>query len=44
MLGTLSNLDRQAKARGDQLYETWKANGIDIIATDRPFEAFKAIN
>lgn len=44
MLGTLSNLDRQAKARGNQLYETWKAMGIDIIATDRPFEAFKAIN
>lgn len=44
MLGTLGNLDRQAKARGDQLYETWKANGIDIIATDRPFEAYKAIN
>ena len=44
ILGTLSNLDRQAKARGNQLYETWKAMGIDIIATDRPFEAFKAIN
>ncbi|WP_431158229.1 glycerophosphodiester phosphodiesterase family protein [Winogradskyella poriferorum] len=44
MLGTLGNLDRQAKARGDVLYASWKDNGIDIIATDRPFEAFKAIN
>jgi len=44
MLGTLGNLDRQAEARGDDLYMKWKMNGIDIIATDRPFEAFNAIN
>lgn len=44
ILGTLGNLDRQARARGDNLYETWKSKGIDIIATDRPFEAFEAIN
>ena len=44
MLGTLGNLDRQAKVRGDALYASWKAKGIDIIATDRAFEAFRAIN
>jgi glycerophosphoryl diester phosphodiesterase len=44
MLGTLGNLDRQAEARGDKLYNTWKNLGIDIFATDRPFEAFEAIN
>ncbi|WP_179019008.1 glycerophosphodiester phosphodiesterase family protein [Winogradskyella forsetii] len=44
MLGTLGNLDKRAEARGDKLYREWKANGADIIATDRPFEAFKAIN
>ncbi|NNE31751.1 MAG: glycerophosphodiester phosphodiesterase family protein [Winogradskyella sp.] len=44
MLGTLGNLDRQAEARGDSLYKTWMSKGIDIIATDRPFKAFKAIN
>ena len=44
MLGTLGNLDRQAEAKGDHLYETWKNNGADILATDRPFEAFNAIN
>ena len=44
MLGTLGNLDRQAKARGDKLYKTWKNKGADILATDRPFEAFNAIN
>lgn len=44
MLGTLGNLDMQAKARGDKLYKTWKNKGADILATDRPFEAFNAIN
>ncbi|WP_178989051.1 glycerophosphodiester phosphodiesterase family protein [Winogradskyella schleiferi] len=44
MLGTLGNLDKRAEARGDKLYRKWKTNGADIIATDRPFEAFKAIN
>ncbi|MBF8149279.1 glycerophosphodiester phosphodiesterase family protein [Winogradskyella sp. F6397] len=44
MLGTLGNLDKSAEARGDELYVQWKENGADIIATDRPFEAFKAIN
>ncbi len=44
MLGTLGNLDGQAKARGDKLYKVWKNIGVDVIATDRPFEAFTAIN
>ncbi|WP_299112651.1 glycerophosphodiester phosphodiesterase family protein [uncultured Winogradskyella sp.] len=44
ILGTLGNLDRQAEARGDGLYEQWKNKGVDIIATDRPFKAYKAIN
>lgn len=44
MLGTLGNLDKSAAAKGDELYMQWKENGADIIATDRPFEAFKAIN
>jgi glycerophosphoryl diester phosphodiesterase len=44
ILGTLGNLDRQAKARSDELYKTWRDSGVDIFATDRPFEAFNAIN
>ncbi len=44
MLGTLGNLDRQAEAKGNHLYRTWKNKGVDILATDRPFDAFKAIN
>tara|TARA_R110002049_G_scaffold246360_1_gene420433 strand:+ start:571 stop:1440 length:870 start_codon:yes stop_codon:yes gene_type:complete len=44
MLGTLGNLDKSAEAKGDELYRQWKENGADIMATDRPFEAYKAIN
>jgi glycerophosphoryl diester phosphodiesterase len=44
ILGTLGNLDKQAEARGSHMYQRWKKFGVDIIATDRPFEAFNAIN
>ncbi|WP_426429936.1 glycerophosphodiester phosphodiesterase family protein [Winogradskyella sp. HB-48] len=44
ILGTLGNLDKQAEARGDELYLRWKNLGADILATDRPFEVNKAIN
>ncbi|WP_299125808.1 glycerophosphodiester phosphodiesterase family protein [uncultured Winogradskyella sp.] len=44
ILGTLGNLDRQAKARGNELYSKWKNLGVDILATDRPFEVYNAIN
>lgn len=43
MLGTLGNLDKQAEAKGDSLYVTWQKLGIDIFATDRAFEAAKAL-
>jgi glycerophosphoryl diester phosphodiesterase len=43
MLGTLGNLDKQAEARGNALYLKWKEVGVDIFATDRPFEAYNAI-
>lgn len=43
MLGTLGNLDKQAETKGDALYHKWQAMGIDIIATDRPFEVANAI-
>ncbi|MEO8932872.1 MAG: glycerophosphodiester phosphodiesterase family protein [Xanthomarina sp.] len=39
MLGTLGNLDKQAESKGDSLYIKWQKMGIDIFATDRPFEA-----
>lgn len=35
-LGTLGNLDRQAKARGTALYKQWVKSGADILATDEP--------
>jgi len=44
MLGTLGNLDKQAKTRGDNLYMTWRKLGIDVFATDRPFQAAAALN
>ncbi|NRD24075.1 glycerophosphodiester phosphodiesterase family protein [Winogradskyella litoriviva] len=44
MLGTLGNLDKSAQTKGDDLYIKWKITGADIMATDRPFAAFKAIN
>ncbi|WP_299367672.1 glycerophosphodiester phosphodiesterase family protein [Winogradskyella sp.] len=44
ILGTLGNLDKQAAARGHEMYKRWKNLGADILATDRPFEAYNAIN
>lgn len=43
ILGTMGNLDNQAATKGDFLYEVWMKKGIDIFATDRPFEAAKSI-
>lgn len=43
MLGTLGNLDKQAEAKGDSLYMKWHNLGIDIFATDRPFQAATAL-
>jgi len=44
MLGTLGNLDQRAQARGDHLYRKWMDLGVRIFATDRPFEAYQAVN
>ncbi|WP_417199365.1 glycerophosphodiester phosphodiesterase family protein [Bizionia sp.] len=44
MLGTLGNLDKQAETKGDSLYLKWQKLGIDVFATDRPFEAANALN
>lgn len=43
ILGVLGNLDKSAEARGDELYVGFVQNGADILATDRPIEAAKAI-
>lgn len=44
MLGTLGNLDKKAAVMGDQLYREWARIGIDIFATDRSLEVYKALN
>ncbi|GAB3787270.1 glycerophosphodiester phosphodiesterase family protein [Spirosoma horti] len=43
ILGTLGNLDKQAAAKGDQVYKTFAQNGADIMSTDRPFEIAKVL-
>lgn len=43
IVGTMGNLDKKAKANGDKLYREVIEAGGDIIATDRPIEAAKAI-
>lgn len=42
ILGTLGNIDKQAAARGDEIYQELVAQGVDIFATDRPLEAQRA--
>jgi glycerophosphoryl diester phosphodiesterase len=43
ILGTLGNIDKQAAARGDEIYQELVAQGVDIFATDRPLEAQRAV-
>lgn len=44
ILGTLGNLDKQAKQKGDQLYARFIENGADILSTDRPVEAGRILD
>ena len=44
ILGTMGNLDNMAKARGDQIYREFIARGAVMLSTDRPVEAWRAIN
>jgi glycerophosphoryl diester phosphodiesterase len=43
ILGTLGNLDKQAAARGDQVYKKFADNGADIMSTDRPLEVWQVV-
>jgi glycerophosphoryl diester phosphodiesterase len=43
ILGTLGNLDQMAQARGDDTYRKFVDNGADILSTDRPLEAGRAL-
>ncbi|MFC2187032.1 glycerophosphodiester phosphodiesterase family protein [Fulvivirgaceae bacterium LMO-SS25] len=43
ILGTMGNLDRSAATNGDELYTNLIRNGADILSTDRPVEAAKAL-
>jgi glycerophosphoryl diester phosphodiesterase len=43
ILGTLGNLDKQAAAKGDQVYKQFARNGADVMSTDRPLEVWRAV-
>ncbi len=43
ILGAIGNIDKRAKRRGDQIYQQLVDRGIDVIATDRPLAAAKAL-
>ncbi|GAB3569631.1 hypothetical protein GCM10027578_24460 [Spirosoma luteolum] len=43
ILGTLGNLDKQAVAKGDQVYRGFASRGADIMSTDRPLEVWRAV-
>ncbi|WP_228384211.1 glycerophosphodiester phosphodiesterase family protein [Sphingobacteruim zhuxiongii] len=44
ILGTIGNLDRSAAKAGYQVYAEYINRGADILSTDRPFEAAKALD
>jgi len=44
ILGTIGNLDKQADNKGYQVYAEYIENGADILSTDRPGEAQKALD
>ncbi len=44
ILGTLGNLDRQAEQRGHQTYAEYIEKGADVLSTNRPLEAHKALD
>lgn len=44
ILGTQGNLDRQAMKKGFQIYAGFIDRGADILSTDRPTEAGRALN
>lgn len=44
ILATIGNLDQQAKSKGYQLYAEYIESGVDILSTDRPLEAQKALD
>ncbi len=43
ILGTIGNIDKQAAVRGDTVYTRLVESGADILSTDRPQEAGKAL-
>lgn len=43
ILGTMGNLDQMAASKNDMPYQSFVQNGANVLATDRPLEAYRAI-
>lgn len=43
IFGTLGNIDKSAKARGNNIYQNLEDEGVDIFATDRALEVFETL-
>jgi glycerophosphoryl diester phosphodiesterase len=43
ILGTMGNLDQMAATKNEVPYQSFLQNGADVLATDRPLEAYRAI-
>ena len=41
ILGTLGNLDQQAKSQGAKMYKDWARSGVDMFSSDRPIEVYQ---
>lgn len=44
IIGTMGNLDRQAVARGGEVYRQLVQSGVQMLSTDRPLEAAEALD
>lgn len=44
IFGTLGNIDKSARARGNNIYQELEADGVDIFATDRALDVYETIN
>ncbi len=43
IMGTMGNIDKQAKAKGGTVYADLRAKGIDIFATDYPLAVIESV-
>lgn len=44
IFGTLGNIDKSAKAKGNIIYQELEKQGVDIFATDRALDVYQTLN